>query len=97
MNNFWDFSVWGWLNIMAMLFLSLLAANAMKKKIRILEQSLIPTSVLGGGLLLVVSGLYKMITGNVLFEEVFFGTNGYNNLEIVTYHALALGFCCIFF
>ena len=71
MNNFWDFSVWGWLNIMAMLFLSLLAANAMKKKIRILEQSLIPTSVLGGGLLLVVSGLYKMITGNVLFEEVF--------------------------
>ena len=35
MNNFWDFSVWGWLNIMAMLFLSLLAANAMKKKIRI--------------------------------------------------------------
>ena len=92
MNNFWDFSVWGWLNIMAMLFLSLLAANAMKKKIRILEQSLIPTSVLGGGLLLVVSGLYKMITGNVLFEEVFFGTNGYNNLEIVTYHALALGF-----
>ena len=92
MNNFWDFSVWGWLNVMAMLFLSLLAANAMKKKIKILEQSLIPTSVLGGGLLLVISSLYKMITGNVLFEETFFGANGYNNLEIVTYHALALGF-----
>lgn len=92
MNNFWDFSVWGWLNVMAVLFLSLLAANAMKKKIRILEQSLIPTSVLGGGLLLVISSLYKMITGNVLFEEMFFGANGYNNLEIVTYHALALGF-----
>ena len=92
MNNFWDFSVWGWLNVMALLFLSLLAANAMKKKIRILEQSLIPTSVLGGGLLLVIAGLYKIITGNVLFEEVFFGGNGYNNLEIITYHALALGF-----
>lgn len=92
MNNFWDFSVWGWLNIMAVLFLSLLAANAMKKKIRILEQSLIPTSVLGGGILLVIASLYKMITGNVLFEEVFFGTNGYNNLEIITYHTLALGF-----
>ena len=92
MNNFWDFSVWGWLNVMAVLFLSLLAANAMKKKIRILEQSLIPTSVLGGGLLLVVTSLYKMITGNVLFEETFFGGNGYNNLEIITYHALALGF-----
>ena len=92
MNNFWDFSVWGWLNIMAVLFLSLLAANAMKKKIRILEQSLIPTSVLGGGILLVIASLYKLITGNVLFEEVFFGANGYNNLEIITYHTLALGF-----
>ncbi len=92
MNNFWDFSVWGWLNVMAVLFLSLLAANAMKKKIRILEQSLIPTSVLGGGILLVITSLYKMITGNVLFEETFFGGNGYNNLEIITYHALALGF-----
>ena len=92
MSNFWDFSVWGWLNVMAVLFLSLLAANAMKKKIRILEQSLIPTSVLGGGLLLVIASLYKMITGNVLFEEMFFGANGYNNLEVVTYHALALGF-----
>ena len=92
MNNFWDFSVWGWLNVMAVLFLSLLAANAMKKKIKILEQSLIPTSVLGGGILLIIASLYKMITGNVLFEETFFGANGYNNLEIVTYHALALGF-----
>ena len=92
MNNFWDFSVWGWLNIMAVLFLSLLAANAMKKKIRFLEQSLIPTSVLGGGILLVISSLYKIVAGNVLFEEVFFGTNGYSNLEIITYHTLALGF-----
>ena len=92
MNNFWDFSVWGWLNVMAVLFLSLLAANAMKKKIKILEQSLIPTSVFGGGILLIIASLYKMITGNVLFEETFFGANGYNNLEIVTYHALALGF-----
>ena len=92
MNNFWDFSVWGWLNVMAVLFLSLLAANAMKKKIKILEQSLIPTSVLGGAILLVIASFYKMITGHVLFEEVFFGANGYNNLEIVTYHALALGF-----
>ena len=92
MSNFWDFSVWGWLNVMAVLFLSLLAANAMKKKIRILEQSLIPTSVLGGGILLVIASLYKVITGHVLFEETFFGGNGYNNLEIITYHALALGF-----
>ena len=92
MSNFWDFNVWGWLNIMAALFLSLLAANAMKKKIRLLEQSLIPTSVLGGGILLVISSLYKIATGNVLFEETFFGNNGYSNLEIITYHTLALGF-----
>ena len=92
MNNFWDFNVWGWLNLMAVLFLSLLAANAMKKKIKWLEASLIPTSVLGGAILLVISSVYKIFAGNMLFEEPIFGGNGYNNLEIITYHTLALGF-----
>lgn len=92
MNNFWDFSVWGSMNLFAVLFLSLLVANAMKKKIKVLEDSLIPTSVLGGGILLVIASIYNLITGNALFEETFFGGNGYNMLEIITYHALALGF-----
>ena len=34
MTNFWDFSVWGTLNLFAALLLALLAANALKKNIR---------------------------------------------------------------
>ena len=33
MENFWDFSVWGDLHLIAMLLLSLLVANALKKAI----------------------------------------------------------------
>ena len=63
-----------------------------EKKIKWLEASLIPTSVLGGGILLVISSVYKLFAGNMLFEEPIFGGSGYNNLEIITYHTLALGF-----
>ena len=57
MENFWDFSVWGGLNLMAVLLISLLLANALKKAIRPLQESLIPTSVLGGLLLLILDAL----------------------------------------
>ena len=92
MENFWDFSVWGVFNLLAALLISLLAANIMKKTIPFLQKSLIPTSVLGGGILIVVAGVYKLITGNIMFDEPFFGKNGTAMLELLTYHTLALGF-----
>lgn len=92
MNNFWDSSVWGPFNLMALLLCALLAASLIKKKYTILEESLIPTSVLGGTLLLLISAVYKLITGNHIFEQNFFGGNGASVLEIITYHTLALGF-----
>ena len=92
MAHFWDFSVWGPFNLMAILLLSLLAANLLKKYIPVLERSLIPSSVLGGGILLVISSIYTPITGKVFFDTAFFGCNGSSILEIITYHALALGF-----
>ena len=92
MDNFWDFSVWGWFNVLAVLLISLLAAKALKKVVPILNASLIPTSVLGGIILLIVAGVYKLITGNVMFDEPFFGQSGTTTLEIITYHCLALGF-----
>ncbi len=92
MENFWDYSVWGWFNLFAVLLLSLLAANIIKRKIKWLQASLIPTSVLGGALLVVVAGIYKAITGDVMFDTAFFNGNGTANLEILTYHTLALGF-----
>ena len=55
MVNFWDFSSWGFFNLMAVLLASLLVSNMLKRSIPWLEASLIPTSVLGGVILLVVS------------------------------------------
>lgn len=92
MENFWDFSVWSGFNLAAVLLVSLLAANVLKKSIHFLQASLIPTSVLGGGILIVVAGLYKLATGVNMFETEFFGGDCINTLEIITYHTLALGF-----
>lgn len=92
MENFWDYSVWGGLNLFSVLLISLLAANLMKKFFPALKASLIPSSVLGGGILIVIAGIYKLITGDVMFDTPFFGGNGTMNLELITYHSLALGF-----
>jgi len=92
MENFWDYNVWGALNIFAVLLLSLLLGNMIKKAVPVLRASLIPTAVIGGCVILIFEGVYKLITGNVMFETAFFGDNGTATLEVITYHALALGF-----
>ena len=92
MVNFWDFSAWGGLNLLVALLLAMLLANALKKNFRFLQVSLIPTSVLAGLLLLVISAVYESVTGDVMFNTPFIGGNGMAELEIMTYHALALGF-----
>ena len=92
MGNFWDFSAWGAFNLIAVLLSSLLIANMLKRSIPWLEASLIPTSVLGGGILLLASVIYKSITGGEMFDTAFFGGNGSAWLELITYHMLALGF-----
>lgn len=92
MANFWDFSVWGTFNLTAVLLLSLLVANALKKNVKLLRVSLIPTSVLGGLVLLLIAVVYGRITGRTLFNTGFFGGDGITKLENITYHALAIGF-----
>ncbi|MBQ5760180.1 MAG: hypothetical protein IIV85_00335 [Clostridia bacterium] len=92
MENFWDYSVWGSFLVIGVLLSSLLVANIIKRRVRLLQESLIPTSVLGGGVLLVMVWVYKALTGELLFLSPVFGENGYSTLEILTYHCLALGF-----
>lgn len=92
MENFWDFNVWSGILLLAVLFCSLLAGNIIKKAIPLLRNSLIPTSVLGGAILLIVAAIYKAITGEVMFDTAVFGGNGTAMLEMITYHTLALGF-----
>ena len=90
--NFWDFSSWGFFNLIAVLLASLLVAQMLKRSIPALEASLIPTSVLGGSILLIISAVYNAVTGQELFNTSFFGGHGTAWLELLTYHTLALGF-----
>ncbi len=92
MESFWDYNVWGSFNLLAVLLLSLLAANILRRSIPALKSSLVPVSVLGGGILLVIAGVFKLVTGTAMFDTAFFGGNGTDKLEILTYHCLALGF-----
>lgn len=92
MNNFWDTGVWGGINVFAMLLLGLLAASLIKKSIKVLKESLVPTSVLAGFVLLGVSGIYMAFSGHSMFQTNFMGGDGFSILETITYHALALGF-----
>ena len=92
MGNFWDFNVWSWILLFGVLLGSLLAGNILKKSIPLLQNSLIPTSVVGGGILLIVAAIYKWITGDVMFDTAIFAGKGTESLEVITYHALALGF-----
>ena len=92
MINFWESSAWGAFHLIGVLLAALLAGNMLKRSVPFLRVSLIPTSVLGGGMLIVVAGIYKAVTGNIMFDTEFFGGNGTANLELITYHTLALGF-----
>lgn len=78
--------------LFAVLLGSLLVGNILKKSIPFLRNSLVPTSVLAGVLLLIIASAYQVITGNVMFDTEVFGGKGTETLEIITYHALALGF-----
>ena len=92
MGSFSDFNNWGFINILAVLFISLLLASILKKNIPFLKASLIPTSVLAGIMLLLVSTVYRAITGELIYNTPFFGGNGMTTFELITYHCLALGF-----
>ena len=76
---------------------SLIVANALKKTLKFLRRSLIPTSVLGGLLLLLTGVVFRLITGNVMLDTEFFGGSGLNMAETITYHCLALGFIATVF
>lgn len=92
MNNFWDPGIWGPINVIAALLLALIIASLLKKSVKVLKNSLIPTSVLAGAILLIVSGIYLAFSHRSLFETPFMGNDGFSTLETITYHSLALGF-----
>lgn len=92
MTNFWDSNVWGFILLITLLLASLLIANIIKRRIKFLKNSLIPNSVLGGMIILLVEWCYKLVSGKEFFASAFFGVSGNDTLEMITYHCLALGF-----
>ena len=71
MVHFWDSDVWSWMLLFAVLTGSLLVGNTLRRKIPLLRSSLIPTSVIGGAVLLIVEAIYKAITGNVTYYAIW--------------------------
>lgn len=83
-------SVWGFLCLIAVLLLALLFANMLKRKIPFIKKSLIPTSVLAGIIILIISSIYTIATkGDYLFELGFFGSPSKEAAGIVESGALS--------
>lgn len=92
MEAFWDYSVWGLVLLFSVILGSLLAGNTLKRKISFLRNSLMPASVIGGTLLIIIAAIYKSVFKENIFDTGVFNHNGTAYLEIITYHTLALGF-----
>ena len=80
----WDANVWSFLITMALLFGAMILANTLCNLIPFLKRLMIPSSVLGGFILLIVNTVFKYC-----FEFELYQTS---MLEILTYHGLGLGF-----
>ena len=85
--SFWDMSVWFFIIELGVLFGAMLLANMLRRVIAPLRKSLIPSSVIGGFILLIANFLYQKITGYALFEKL--------TMELFTYHCLGLGFIAL--
>ncbi|MCL2392068.1 MAG: hypothetical protein FWC66_05590 [Oscillospiraceae bacterium] len=83
---FWDFEVWSFIIEFGVLLAGMMFANMLRRLIKPLRQSLIPSSVIGGFLVLGASVLLR--TMGIQIFQVF-------TLEILTYHGLGLGFVAL--
>ena len=99
--SFADLNIWTFIMVIAALLASMLVAAVLKHFIPALQKSLIPVSVLGGLLLLVISTVVYFTAGDYLFDLPAFGApsedpegakSGMQVLEMITYHCLGIGF-----
>ena len=87
--NFWDSNIWSTLLLVAVLFIGMLFAFFLKRKVPFMRKSLIPASVLGGLIILVCVTIYQIVSkGQIFFDlPIFQGQHsGSVTLEIITYH-----------
>lgn len=94
---FSEYDVWSFLLILGTLLFSMLIASILKNAFKFLQKSLIPVSVLGGIILLIISTVVYFATGDYLFNLPLYSPNpdtynGMEILELITYHSLGIGF-----
>lgn len=82
--NLWDANVWSFVITMTLLFVAMIIANTLRNTIPALRRLMIPSSVLGGFILLIVNTFCKNVLDIQLYQT--------SMLEILTYHGLGLGF-----
>ena len=61
--NFWDAEVWSFVITLAVLLASMMLANLLRRRIGALKKSLLPSSVLGGFIVLLLEAAYRAVTG----------------------------------
>ena len=88
----WDFTlanygaVWGFLVQLGLLLLFLMMGNILRRTIPLFRKCLIPSALLGGGLLLIVDIVAKQL-GLILVDNRL--------MQVITYHCLAIGFAAM--
>lgn len=85
--NLWDSEVWSLILTLGLLFGMMLLANTLRRLCGFLQRLMIPSSVLGGFLLLGINSLLKAYCHFSLYDTA--------TLEILTYHGLGLGFAAL--
>lgn len=85
--NFWDSEVWSFILTLSILLLAMLAANTLRNVCGFIRRTIIPSSVLGGFLLLALNWACRRF-----FDFSLYSTD---TLEILTYHGLGLGFAAL--
>ena len=88
----WDFTlanydaVWAFLVQLGLLLLFLMLGNTLRRKIPLFRNCLIPSALLGGGLLLLVDVVCKQFGFTLVDNRL---------MQVITYHCLAIGFAAM--
>ena len=88
----WDFTlanydaVWGFLVQLGLLLMFLMLGNILRRTIPLFRKCLIPSALLGGGVLLVASTICKQFDFILVDNRL---------MQVITYHCLAIGFAAM--
>ena len=88
----WDFTlanysaVWAFMVQVGLLLIFLLLGNLLRRTIPLFRKYLIPSALLGGGLLMIVNLITKQLGFTMVDNRL---------MQVITYHGLALGFAAM--